>query len=65
MKVRTTQRPDVELDVDAAEYTDLHRQGLLVSDRLSASAPERAQLLVDVGGTGPQSGASMSIEKES
>ncbi|GIH26072.1 hypothetical protein Aph01nite_43820 [Acrocarpospora phusangensis] len=30
MKVRTTIRPDQELDVDEAEYTDLQRQGLLL-----------------------------------
>lgn len=63
MKVRTTQRPDVELDVDAAEYTDLHRQGLLVNDRLPASTPERSQLPVDVGGTGPQPAASTELKE--
>ncbi len=31
-KVRTTFQPDVELEVDAAEYLDLERQGLLVED---------------------------------
>ncbi len=30
MKVRTVMRPDVELDVEEAEYTDLKRQGLLL-----------------------------------
>lgn len=29
-KVRTTFQPDVELEVDDAEYLDLQRQGLLV-----------------------------------
>lgn len=28
--VRTTMRPDLELDVDPIEYLDLKRQGLLV-----------------------------------
>jgi hypothetical protein len=31
-KVRTTLRPDVELDIDDAEFTDLSRQGLLVPE---------------------------------
>ncbi|MDQ3760974.1 MAG: hypothetical protein M3460_04545 [Actinomycetota bacterium] len=31
-KVRTTMQPDVELEVDDAEYTDLKRQGVLVED---------------------------------
>jgi hypothetical protein len=48
MKVRTTQRPDVELDVEAAEYTDLARQGLLVDTSLPRRAPERAVLPADV-----------------
>lgn len=30
MKVRITLRPDVELDVDEAEYLDLERQGILL-----------------------------------
>lgn len=30
--VRTTMRPDQEIDVGDAEYTDLHRQGLLIED---------------------------------
>ena len=32
VKVRTTMRPDEDVEVDAAELTDLHRQGLLVTD---------------------------------
>jgi hypothetical protein len=30
--VRTTMRPDQEIEVGDAEYTDLHRQGLLLED---------------------------------
>lgn len=30
--VRTTMRPDEEIEVGDAEYTDLHRQGLLIED---------------------------------
>lgn len=30
--VRTTFQPDVPVEVDEAEYTDLFRQGLLVDD---------------------------------
>jgi hypothetical protein len=30
--VRTTMQPDREIEVDAAEYLDLQRQGLLVGD---------------------------------
>lgn len=30
--VRATFQPDVPLEVDEAEYTDLQRQGLLVDD---------------------------------
>lgn len=32
-KVRTTLQPDVELEVDDIEYTDLLRQGLLVGEK--------------------------------
>jgi hypothetical protein len=44
MKVRTTMLPDVELDVDAAEYTDLSRQGLL----MDSSPPKGVDLPADV-----------------
>lgn len=37
MKVRTTINPDLEIEVDAAEYTDLKRQGLLVGQEVSKS----------------------------
>jgi hypothetical protein len=30
--VRTTMRPDQQIEVDDAEYIDLQRQGLLVDD---------------------------------
>lgn len=32
MRVRTTLRPDQEVEVDDAEYLDLQRMGLLVED---------------------------------
>ena len=32
MKVRTTQRPDVEIDVDDGEYAQLKTMGLLVEE---------------------------------
>lgn len=32
MKVRTTLRPDEDLDVTEAEYTDLKRQGILLRE---------------------------------
>lgn len=32
-KIRTTMQPDVELEVGEAEYIDLERQGLLVTDK--------------------------------
>lgn len=51
MKVRTTQRPDVELDVDAAEYTDLSRQGLLVDTSPPKRLPEGVSLPADVTNT--------------
>lgn len=41
-KIRTTMRPDVEIEVGDAEYLDLKRQGLLVGDTTplpDASAP--------------------------
>lgn len=50
MKVRITQRPDVELDVDSAEYTDLSRQGLLVDTSLPRRLPEGIALPADVTG---------------
>lgn len=51
MKVRTTQRPDVELDVDSAEYTDLSRQGLLVDTSPPKRLPEGVVLPLDVVAT--------------
>lgn len=48
MKIRTTMLPDVELDVDAAEFTDLSRQGLLVDDSPPQRLPEGIFLPVDV-----------------
>lgn len=48
MKIRTTMRPDVELDVDSAEYTDLSRQGLLVDTSPPKRLPEGVSLPVDV-----------------
>jgi hypothetical protein len=48
MKVRTTMLPDVELDVDAAEYTDLSRQGLLVDSNPPKRLPEGVALPADV-----------------
>ncbi len=37
-KVRTTIRPDEELDVDDAEYLDLSRAGLLLDEKEPSSA---------------------------
>lgn len=37
--VRTTLRPDQELDVGDAEYTDLSRLGLLVTNSPAAPVP--------------------------
>ncbi|MGH8571197.1 MAG: hypothetical protein ACREX8_01300 [Gammaproteobacteria bacterium] len=37
-KVRTTMQPGVELEVSDTEYTDLARQGLLVSDDTTTQA---------------------------
>jgi hypothetical protein len=48
MKIRTTQRPDVELDVGIAEYTDLARQGLLVDTSPPKRLPEGVSLPADV-----------------
>lgn len=39
--VRTTMRPDQTIEVNDAEYLDLHRQGLLVED-LPEAAPQTA-----------------------
>ena len=38
-KIRTTMRPDLELDVDDAEYLDLQRQGLLVEEDSGQDVP--------------------------
>lgn len=35
-KIRTTMRPDVEVEVGDAEYLDLQRQGLVVEDEPTA-----------------------------
>lgn len=41
-KIRTTLRPDVELDVTEQEYTDLSRQGLIAGeDKPDGLAPVR------------------------
>jgi hypothetical protein len=48
MKVRTTQRPDVELDVEASEYIDLSRSGLLVDTSPPRRLPEGVELPADV-----------------
>lgn len=37
--VRTTMRPDLEIEVDDAELLDLQRQGLLVKDGGKEPAP--------------------------
>lgn len=43
MKVRTTMQPDVEVDVDEAEYCDLERQGLLVDRKEPTQAEQSLQ----------------------
>jgi hypothetical protein len=40
--VRATFQPDVPLEVDEAEYTDLQRQGLLVDDGSATAAKLKA-----------------------
>lgn len=52
--VRTTFRPDVELEVDDAEYLDLQRQGLLVTDEAPAKADTSAR--TGTGNAGQESG---------
>ena len=37
--VRTTMRPDIDLEVDEREALDLRQQGLLIEDEKPASAP--------------------------
>lgn len=37
--VRTTMRPDLEIEVGDVEYVDLQRQGLLVEETATESAP--------------------------
>ena len=37
MRVRTTFRPDEEIEVDAAEYEDLKQQGVLVAEEDAGS----------------------------
>lgn len=44
--IRTTMRPDEEVEVGDAEYTDLMRQGLVLADhteQAAASAPAAAK----------------------
>ena len=48
MKVRTTQRPWLDVEADLAEYTDLSRQGLLVDTGLPKRLPQGVALPVDV-----------------
>jgi hypothetical protein len=38
-RVRTTIRPDLEVEVDDTEYLDLQRMGLLVEDGPAAETP--------------------------
>lgn len=38
-QVRTTMRPDQEIEVGDVEYLDLQRQGLLVEDTATESVP--------------------------
>lgn len=40
MRVRTTFRPDLVIEVDDAEYLDLYRQGLIVEDTPALEATE-------------------------
>lgn len=43
-KVRTTMRPDQEIEVGEAEYIDLQRQSLLVEDaKKRTAAPARSE----------------------
>ncbi|WP_393075278.1 hypothetical protein [Streptomyces sp. LN704] len=37
--VRTTMRPDQEIEVNDADYLDLHRQGLLVPETATETLP--------------------------
>ncbi|WP_030344761.1 hypothetical protein [Streptomyces sp. NRRL S-1022] len=37
--VRTTMRPDQEIEVDNSEYVDLQRQGLLVEEDATEEVP--------------------------
>jgi hypothetical protein len=39
MKVRTTMQPDVEIDVDEHEASELRAQGLLIEDRKPSPRP--------------------------
>lgn len=38
-KIRTTMRPDQEIEVDDAEHIDLQRQGLLVEETAQEDVP--------------------------
>ncbi|WP_159031100.1 hypothetical protein [Streptomyces acidiscabies] len=40
MKVRTTMRPQEEIDVDEGEYLDLKRQGLLLAEPQMPEPPK-------------------------
>ncbi len=42
MKVRTTMQPDVEIEVDDAEYLDMQRQGLLLDEPKAEPKPVKA-----------------------
>lgn len=37
--IRTTMRPDVEIEVGDAEYLDLTRQGLIAADQPATATP--------------------------
>lgn len=41
-KIRTTMRPDQEIEVPDADYLDLKRQGLLVEDTAPPAKPAAA-----------------------
>ncbi|MGW5175905.1 hypothetical protein ACWERY_16275 [Streptomyces sp. NPDC004082] len=49
-KVRTTMRPDEEIEVGDAEYTDLQRQGLLVEDDAHEDVPAETAAPASPGG---------------
>ena len=52
-QIRTSLQPDVLLDVDDAEYTDLTRQGLVIKDDAEDGTTEedsKANTTLDEGG---------------